>query len=327
MVSRYAVPESELIASYPQQAAPNELPGHIGNLTDKEKKILSDFHEALLALGYKDRLDDANLLRFLRARKFDIPLAIEMFKNCETWREEFGTNTILDDFHYNEKKQVAKYYPQYYHKTDKDGRPIYIEELGSVKIDKMYEITTQKRMLQNLVWEYEAFIRYRLPACSRRQGHLVETSCTILDLKGISLSSAYQVYSYVKEASSIGQNYYPERMGKFYVINAPFGFSTIFSMFKKFLDPVTVNKIFILGSSYQSALLKQVPPENLPVKFGGKSVSPGGVELADDGPWREQEYIGPEGLAPLSSAEEGSEIINGAANAVPAPGAAAPAPM
>lgn len=297
-------------------------------MSDKEKQILEEFRKALTALGYTERLDDANLLRFLRARKFDITKATEMFVNCENWRKEFGTNTILDDFHYNEKKKVAQYYPQYYHKTDKDGRPIYIEELGSVKIDKMYEITNQKRMLQNLVWEYEAFIRYRLPACSRRQGHLVETSCTILDLKGISLSAAYQVYSYVKEASAIGQNYYPERMGKFYVINAPFGFSTIFSMFKKFLDPVTVNKIFILGSSYQSSLLKQIPIENLPVKFGGKSESVGGVELADDGPWRAKEFIGPEGLAPLSSAEEGAEIINGATSApVAAPGATVPAPM
>lgn len=267
-------------------------------------------------------MDDANLLRFLRARKFHLEQAIEMFVACEEWRKEFGTNTILDDFHYNEKKQVAQYYPQYYHKTDKDGRPIYIEELGKVKISKINQVTTQKRMLQNLVWEYESFIRYRLPACSRQQGHLVETSCTILDLKGITLTAASQVYTYVKEASAIGQNYYPERMGKFYVINAPFGFSTAFNMFKGFLDPVTVNKIFILGSNYKSSLLEQIPAENLPVKFGGKSESEGGVELADDGPWRNPKFVGPEGLAPVSSAEEdASAPVNAAAPAekVPAP--------
>lgn len=263
-------------------------------------------------MGYTERLDDATLLRFLRARKFDIEKAKEMFVNCENWRKEFGTNTILEDFHYVEKAKVAQYYPQYYHKTDKDGRPIYIEQLGSVKINEMYKITTQERMLKNLVWEYEAFARYRLPACSRKVGKLVETSCTIMDLKGISLSSASQVYSYIREASKLSQDYYPERMGKLYVINAPFGFATVFAMIKRFLDPVTVSKINVLGSTYQEELLKQVPIENLPVKFGGKSDNPVGVELADDGPWREERYIGPEGMAPKSAAEfatNGGDVI------------------
>lgn len=227
-----------------------------------------------------------------------------MFIDCEKWREEFGVNTILTDFHYNEKKQVASYYPQYYHKTDKDGRPVYIEQLGAVKIKEMYQITTEERMLKNLVWEYESFTTYRLPACSRQQGYLVETSCTILDLKGISITTASQVYSYIQKASTIGQNYYPERMGKFYVINAPFGFSTVFSFIKRFLDPVTVEKIFVLGSNYKSELLKQIPPQNLPEKFGGTSKAEGGVEFADDGPWRDPQFVGPEGMAPRSSAEE-----------------------
>jgi len=51
------------------------------------------------------------------------------------------------------------------------------------------------------------------PACSRKAGKLIETSCTILDLKGVGLRAATQVYGYLQEASKIGQNYYPERMG------------------------------------------------------------------------------------------------------------------
>ena len=51
------------------------------------------------------------------------------------------------------------------------------------------------------------------PACSRKAGKLIETSCTIMDLQGVGLRSATQVYGYLQEASKIGQNYYPERMG------------------------------------------------------------------------------------------------------------------
>lgn len=107
---------------------------------------------------------------------------------------------------------------------------MYIEQLGKVDIDAMYKITTQERLLQNLVNEYEKFVDPRLvsisclhgqhetdvfqPACSRKAGKLIETSCTIMDLQGIGLRSATQVYGYLQEASKIGQNYYPERMGK-----------------------------------------------------------------------------------------------------------------
>lgn len=293
------VSEAELLASYPQVCEPNGQQGYTCSLTDEQQAKLKEFRELLSGAGYIDRLDDASLLRFLRARKFDVALAKAMFEDCEKWRKEFGTNTLLEDFHYQEKPLVAKLYPQYYHKTDKDGRPVYFEELGKVYLPEMLKLTTQDRMLRNLVWEYELFTRYRLPACSRERGALVETSCTIMDLKGISISSVYQVIGYVREASAIGQNYYPERMGKFYCINAPFGFSTAFKIFKPFLDPVTVNKIHILGSSYKKELLKQIPAQNLPVKFGGESqVSDDDLYLNDYGPWRDPKYIGPEGEAP-----------------------------
>ncbi|CCE62547.1 hypothetical protein TPHA_0C03970 [Tetrapisispora phaffii CBS 4417] len=293
--------EKEFLESYPQVCAAGSLPGTPGNLTKEQESALEQLKEILIAKEYKLRLDDSTLLRFLRARKFDVNLSLEMYENCEKWRKEYGTDSILTDFHYDEKPIVAKYYPQYYHKTDKEGRPVYFEELGAVNLPEMLKITTQERMLKNLVWEYESFVKYRLPASSRAFNSLVETSCTVLDLKGISISSAYNVISYVKEASVIGQNYYPERMGKFYIINAPFGFSAAFKLFKPFLDPVTVSKIFILGSSYKKELLKQIPEENLPVKFGGKSEvdeSQGGLYLSDIGPWRNAEFIGPEGEAP-----------------------------
>lgn len=295
--------EQEILALYPSEVANPATTGYPGNLTPEQEAAAETLAKLLADKGYTARLDTALMLRFLRARKFDVQKALDMFVACEKWREEAGVNTVLQDFHYDEKPLVAQLYPTYYHKTDKDGRPVYFEELGKVKILEMYKITLQERMLQNLVWEYEQFVVHRLPACLRAVGSLVETLCTVLDLKGILILLALQVYGYVKEASNIGQNYYPERMGKFYLINAPFGFATAFSLFKPFLDPVTVLKIHILGGSYAKELLKQIPAENLPEKFGGKSVVPeadGGLYLLDIGPWRDPQFIGPEGEAPRS---------------------------
>ena len=157
----------------------------------------------------------------------------------------------------------------------------------------MYKITTAERMLQNLVVEYEKLADPRLPACSRKAGQLLETCCTIMDLKGVGISRASSVFGYVRQASAISQNYYPERLGKLYLINAPWGFSSVFSVVKGFLDPVTVQKIHVLGSGYKSELLGQVPAENLPDHLGGECKCDGGCALSDLGPWRDPEWTKP----------------------------------
>ncbi|KAJ9111759.1 hypothetical protein QFC22_006418 [Naganishia vaughanmartiniae] len=282
-------------------AAPRDfLSGHPGHLDEAQQTALAQFRSVLQSQdliptnpadprinpgpGY-DRFTDAHLLRFLRARKFDVEKARIMWEGCEKWRKDFGTDDVARNFQYPEQREVDKYYPQYYHKMDRDGRPIYIERLGKLDVAKLYALTTQERQLQHLVSEYEKFLRDRLPACSDASGHLVETSCTIMDLHNVGLSSFYRVKDYVSAASSIGQNYYPETMGKFYIINAPYLFSTVWSLIKPWLDEVTVSKISILGKNYKQELLKQIPEENLPVDFGGKCSCPGGCSLSDAGPW------------------------------------------
>jgi hypothetical protein len=179
----------------------------------------------------------------------------------------------------------------------------------------------------------------RLPACSRKFGHLLETSCTIMDLKGVGITSAPSVYGYLQNASGVSQNYYPERLGKLFVINAPWGFSSVFAVVKKFLDPVTVAKIHVLGAGYQQELLAQVPKENLPKQFGGECECDGGCMLSDAGPWQDPQFAKPPKWA--KPAAEGAAIDNtgvqdlgegvegaaapGDAAAPPAPAAAADA--
>ncbi|KAK1766483.1 sec14 cytosolic factor, partial [Phialemonium atrogriseum] len=269
------------------------IPGHPGHLTPEHQAQVHQLRLMLESEGYTQRLDTLTLLRFLRARKFDVNLTKKMFVECENWRKETNLDEVVPTWEYPEKEEVFKYYPQYYHKTDKDGRPLYIEQLGSIDLTAMYSITTAERMLTNLAVEYERVADPRLPACSRKAGVLLETCCTIMDLKGVGISKAGQVYSYVRQASALSQNYYPERLGHLYVINAPWGFSGVWGIIKGWLDPVTVQKIHILGSGYQKELLAQVPAENLPKQFGGTCECEGGCQLSDMGPWREAEWARP----------------------------------
>lgn len=170
---------------------------------------------------------------------------------------------------------------------------MYIEQMGKIDLAAMYKITTPERMLQNLAVEYEKVGDPRLPACSRKAGSLLETCCTIMDMKGVGIGKIPSVYSYVGQASAMSQNYYPERLGKMYLINAPWGFSTVFGIIKGWLDPITVEKIHVLGGTYKAELLKQIPAENLPTMFGGTCECSGGCALSDEGPWHDPAFAKP----------------------------------
>ncbi|TFK28614.1 hypothetical protein FA15DRAFT_665061 [Coprinopsis marcescibilis] len=292
-------------SAIPQQASASPLPewitdknyvpppGYLGNLTVTQLHCLDKLKRELKEEGkfVEERMDDAMLLRFCRARKFAYDAVKEMLLSAEQWRVDFGVEDIRKNFDFKEKKEVDKYYPQYYHNVDKDGRPVYIEQLGKLDIPALYQLTTQERQLQRLVYEYEKSLSTRVKVCSERAGHPVENFCTILDLYNVSLANFYRVKDFVFQASGIGQNRYPETMGKFYIINAPWAFTAVWAVIKGWLDPVTVAKIQILGSGYKDELLKQIPAESLPKEFGGKCECPGGCSMSDTGPWNEAKPV------------------------------------
>ncbi|KAG8732700.1 cytosolic factor, phosphatidylinositol/phosphatidylcholine transfer protein [Ceratobasidium sp. 423] len=282
-------------------AAPNAivtrrdpLTGHVGHLTPEQEQTLSQLKSDLQNVGcfVPERHDDSILLRFLRARKFDLAKSRKMIIECEEWRKNFGVDDIVNNFDFPEQAEVTKYYPQYFHKTDKECRPVYIERVGNVDINALREVTTQERLLQNYVNGYERFLHERLPACSAAAGRPVEVSCGIgiLDIKGADLGSFSIVKDYVFEATKIAQKYYPETMGKYYIINAPPLFMVTWSIVKLLLDESLLSRISILGSDYKETLLEQISAENLPVDLGGTCNCPGGCSFSDQGPWNDPKY-------------------------------------
>lgn len=78
--------------------------------------------------------------RFLRARKWDLQAAETMFTEAETWRKENHVDQLYAEFTFPEKEAVSKLYPKFYHKVDKDGRPVYIEQLGNLNIKQLFEV-------------------------------------------------------------------------------------------------------------------------------------------------------------------------------------------
>ena len=191
---------------------------------------------------------------------------------------------------------VKKIYPHGYHKTDKQGRPIYIELLSKVNIPELFKLTTEERFMKYYIKEYERLMKYRFPSCSQKADRIIEQSLTILDVEGLGITSLTgKTKEFVKISADIAQNYYPEMLGQMFLINASFFFSAIWTLVKGFLDEKTRNKITVEKSYYQKKLLELVDTENLPLFLGGSCTCPdieGGCLHGDIGPWNPNGGLG-----------------------------------
>ena len=79
--------------------------------------------------------DDYQLHRFLHAKEYDVGKAREMYEKMVSWRREFGTDALLADFRIDDTyTKVKKDYIHFYYRTDKLGRPVYIEQLGKLNM-------------------------------------------------------------------------------------------------------------------------------------------------------------------------------------------------
>ena len=61
------------------------------------------------------------------------------------------------------------------------------------------------------------------------------------------------------------------RLHKMIMINAPWYFSAIWALVSFCVDPVTAEKISIVGSDYTAVLQDLIDEDNIPVEMGGKA--------------------------------------------------------
>ena len=170
---------------------------------------------------------------------------------------------------------------------NRDGYLVFLECTGRMDITKLFaSVRTsdgkpdidQLLRYHVLCMEYQQ--RFLLPRESKRRGMLLDKLAVIMDLHGLGRRHLTSIaLSALQKQSRIDQDNYPECLGKLFIVNAPWIFSTVWSIIKGFLDKNVQDKIRILSASTQTQiLLDEIGAEYVPRYLGGELESEGPSE-------------------------------------------------
>ncbi|KAF3906563.1 Patellin-4 [Dactylellina cionopaga] len=205
---------------------------------------------------------DSLLLRFLRARKWDVEKALVMMVSTMHWRgQEVHVEEIVrhgelgaskdDDPGFIHQLRIGK---SYIHGVDKDNRPVCIV---SVKLHKSGDQSQES---------LEKYTIYLIETTRLLLKHPVDTAAILFDMTGFGMAN--MDYAPVKFMIKCFEAHYPECLGICLVHNAPWIFQGIWKIIRGWLDPVVASKVHF--TSKVSDLTEFIPASQLPKFLGGE---------------------------------------------------------
>ncbi|KPM40502.1 hypothetical protein AK830_g6044 [Neonectria ditissima] len=276
---------------------PSAEPGTLNNLTISQERKLQDAWVYLLRLHGTDyshgKLDkdveflqtldsqspeyfrdglwssiidhpDASVLRFLRARNWDVSKAMNMMASAIDWRQHRGVGDIVRDGEGVGMKKIRtadedafmtqyRSGKSYVRGVDKDGRPVYIIR---VRLHDPH-LQTAEAM--------ETYVLHNIETIRMMARFPNDKVCLVFDLSGFGLRN--MDFHVVKFLLHVMEARYPETLGVVLVHDAPFVFWGIWRVIKCWLDPVIASKIHF--TSGKAALARFISKDNLQTRYGG----------------------------------------------------------
>ncbi|KZT59530.1 CRAL/TRIO domain-containing protein [Calocera cornea HHB12733] len=275
-------------------------------LSDKQQAALAQFKSLLQAngayvppgqRGVPASVDDLMLVRFLKARRWEPPAALQQFLATVAWRQEHGVDKLyreeVDPEEYEQWKQT---YPKWTGRRDNHGNPLYVYKLAVLTSAALKELNKVPEAVRyrRIVALYELLHNLAFPMClsvpipppllppGEELSHapaapaplppnsirLIQNT-TIIDFSGTSLGSMFSFRHHLAQASGLAQANHPETLGSIFVVGAPGWWSTVWGWIRNWFDEQTRAKVHIVPAG-SPELLEFIPKENLPRAYGGE---------------------------------------------------------
>ena len=169
---------------------------------------------------------------------------------------------------------LAAIVPESFHKFDRFGMPAYWMKAGRVNPELLLKYVTVDDMVQTHLWGQE-YSFARAEEKSRELGRNIDQFVNVVDLQGLTMAHR-SCLKYMRTIAALDASVYPESLGKTYIINAPWIFPALWKLIRGSLDPVTADKIVVLGHDYKDVLRERFDPADLPAEYGGSCHCEGG---------------------------------------------------
>ncbi|KAH6954979.1 hypothetical protein DER45DRAFT_507951 [Fusarium avenaceum] len=214
---------------------------------------------------------DALVLRFLRARKWDVEKALVMLVATMNWRhndmkvdDDIMKNgdavAVEDEKTDSPSKQVSadmmkqlRMGKSFLHGTDKQGRPICVVRVRLHKAGQECEESLEK------------YTVYIIETARMTLEPPVDTACIVFDMTGFSMAN--MDYTPVKFMIKCFEANYPESLGAVLVHKAPWLFQGIWKVIRGWLDPVVAAKVHFTNN--RTELEEYIAPNHLIKELDG----------------------------------------------------------
>nr|XP_025123142.1 SEC14-like protein 3 isoform X6 [Bubalus bubalis] len=250
------------------------MSGRVGDLSPKQAETLAKFRENVQdVLPALPNPDDYFLLRWLRARNFDLQKSEAMLRKYMAFRKTMDIDHILE---WQPPEVIQKYMPGGLCGYDRDGCPVWYDIIGPLDPKGLLFSVTKQDLLKTKMRDCERIL-HECDLQTERLGRKIETIVMIFDCEGLGLKHFWKpLVEVYQEFFAILEANYPETMKNLIVVRAPKLFPVAFNLVKSFMGEETRRKMVIMGGNWKQELLKFISPDQLPVEFGGTMTDPDG---------------------------------------------------
>lgn len=221
------------------------MSGQVGDLSPQQQEALARFRENLQdVLPILPKVDDYFLLRWLRARNFDLKKSEDMLRKHVEFRNQQDLDHILT---WQAPEVIQLYDSGGLSGYDYEGCPVWFDIIGTLDPKGLLMSASKQDMIRKRIKVCEMLL-HECELQSQKLGRKIERMMMVFDMEGLSLRhlwkpavEVYQQFFAILEAN------YPETVKNLIVIRAPKLFPVAFNLVKSFMGEVTQKKIVILG--------------------------------------------------------------------------------
>ncbi|XP_031722960.1 SEC14-like protein 1 isoform X2 [Anarrhichthys ocellatus] len=258
-----STPEDKLDADY--------IKRYLGDLTPLQESCLIRLRKWLQETHKGKIPKDEHILRFLRARDFNMDKAREILCQSLTWRKQHQVDYLLETW--VSPQVLQDYYTGGWHHHDRDGRPLYMLRLGQMDTKGLVRALGEESLLRHVLSINEEGLR-RCEENTKVFGRPISCWTCLVDLEGLNMRHLWRpgVKALLRIIEVVEANY-PETLGRLLILRAPRVFPVLWTLVSPFIDENTRKKFLIYaGNDYQGpgGLLDYIDKEIIPDFLAGE---------------------------------------------------------